>query len=191
MKFKDAQKLAVEHLSSQEFLNRVQEEDSTMLKQLDILKKINSLGYITNDSQAGRRSTGLHYAEKWEMLIEERAYMYGYMMEDKATKFIEQMAYQTDKNAVMIPVCGDDIAVPSSMDLPLTTTTRVSTGKRWTHTHVSMVLPENVDTFYRKQLHINKREKAVIVFCWDTKWNRMADGPNGLFTDIVKVLNTL
>ena len=191
MKFKDAQKLAVEKLSSQEFLNRIQNEDPSMLKQLDILKEINTLGYITLESQAGRKKRGLHYAEKWEYLIEERAYCKGYMLQDVAAKFIQQMAYETDKTAVMIPTVPNETDIPAETDIPLTTTTRVSSGKRWTETHMSMALPEAVDTMYHTHLHLNKREKAVLVFCWDTKWNRMANGEHGLFTDIIKVLKSI
>lgn len=191
MKFKEAQKHAVEKFSSAEFRAGLEEEDPTMLKHMETLKEINRLGYLTVESQAGRKSTGHHYLEKWPYLSEERAYIRGYMMLEDAAKFIEHMGYTTDKNAVMIPICCDNVDVPSSTDIPLTTTTRLSTGKRTSTTHMSMAVPQSVDTHQRKQLHLNKTEKAVLVFCWDPKWNRLADGPHGLFTEVVKILKKL
>jgi hypothetical protein len=191
MKFKDVQKLAVEKFSSAEFLNSLQEEDPSMLKHMAALKEINRVGYLTLESQAGRKSTGLHYSEKWLYLIEERAYIRGYMMLEDASKFIQQMAYHTDKIVVMLPICCDDVIIPSSTDIPLTTTTRLNTGARSTTTHMSMAVPQSFDTMQRKMINLNKTEKTVMVFCWDPKWNRLADGPHGLFTEVMKILKTL
>jgi hypothetical protein len=42
--------------------------------------------------------------------------------------------------------------------------------------------------FFRKEANINKTEKIVYVFCWDTKWNRDASNKTGLFTDVYKIL---
>ncbi len=191
MKFKDAQKLAVEKFSSAEFLNSLQEEDPSMLKYMEALKEMNRLGYLTVESQAGRKATGRHYLEKWPYVIEERAYIRGYMMLEDASKFIEQIAFNTDKNAVMIPICPDETEITSSTDIPLTTTTPLSTGTRTTSTHMSMAVPQSFDAIQRKMLHLNKSEKAVMIFCWDPKWNRLADGPHGLFTEVMKILKTL
>jgi hypothetical protein len=41
MKFKDAVTYAVKNFSSVTFINRIKEEDDTMLKHLNILKEIN------------------------------------------------------------------------------------------------------------------------------------------------------
>ncbi len=161
-----------------------------MIKHMESLKEMNRLGYLTAESQAGRKSTGRHYLEGYPYLIQERAYIRGYMMHEDAAKFIEEIAYHTDKNAVMIPICCDNINVPSSTDIPLTTVTHLSTRMRSTTTHMSMAVPQTVDTQQRKQLHLNKTENAFLVFCWDQKWNRPADGPFGLFTDVIKILRT-
>jgi len=53
MKFNAAQKKAVAKFDSPEFIENIKEEDSTMVKHLDILKEINECGLLTTNSQAG------------------------------------------------------------------------------------------------------------------------------------------
>lgn len=60
MKFKDAIIYAVKNFSSETFINRIKEEDNTMLKHLNILK----------ESQVGNGPN-------------ERAYIMGFMLEFK------------------------------------------------------------------------------------------------------------
>ncbi len=50
MKFNDVLVKRVEMFSKPEFIERVTDEDKTMLKHLDILKEINIHGFITNES---------------------------------------------------------------------------------------------------------------------------------------------
>ena len=64
-------------------------------------------------------------------------------------------------------------------------------GEIKTDTHMSSALPFSVWESYRKQLHINKNEKIVFIFCWDLKWCRNASGPAGLFTDVLKILKSI
>ena len=56
MKFNAAQKKAVIKFDDPQFIANIKEEDPTMVKHLDILKKINENGYLTKNSQAGRKS---------------------------------------------------------------------------------------------------------------------------------------
>ena len=58
MKFQDAQEKAVKMLSSKDFIERVKEEDETMVKHLAKLKDINKHGFLTVNSQAGRKEKG-------------------------------------------------------------------------------------------------------------------------------------
>jgi len=186
MKFKDAIAKSLEMLSSPEFIERVKDEDDTMLKHLGILKTINQRGYITNESQAGRKSKGISFLNKKPYIMCERAFISGFMLEPHAVQFIKDISLLTDKTAMFIPFCHDDVYMPANLDIPLTTT--IQNKKTEVNTHSSSVLPRSVWESYRKQLHINKTEKIVFVFCWDSKWNRNASGSQGLFTDIAKIL---
>ena len=189
MKFKDAQKVALKMFSSPDFKKRIEEEDRTMLKHLNILTKINANGYLTTESQAGRSYKGLHYIDKTPYETKERAYMHGFMLEDNAAKFIEQIGVKTDKNAVFIPVCSNDIYLPSKLDIPLTITKK--NGKTEVNTHTTLTYPDGHAEMLRKQVKLNKAEKVVMVFCWDTKWSRNASGSNGLFTDVLRTLQEI
>jgi hypothetical protein len=183
MKFTDAQKAAVAMFSSPEFLDRIKEEDDTMLKHMKLLQDINRAGLLTTNSQAGNTTRGKGY------VITERAYIDGFMPEATAEKFIKEMNIHTDKVAVYVPYCEDSIHIPSSLDVPLTTTRK--NGQITVHTHMSLALPQSTWNFFRKQVKLNKSEKAVYVFCYDTKWSRNASGPRGLFTEVLRTLNNI
>ena len=98
MKFNAAQKKAVTLFNNPEFIKNIKEEDPTMVKHLDILKKINENGYLTKNSQAGRKSNEY-----------ERAYIQGFMMEKDAIIFIKKMNIATDKNAIYVSITNSNI----------------------------------------------------------------------------------
>ena len=179
MKFRDAQKKAVERFESTTFLTRIEDEDVTMLKYLPHLQQINKLGFITVDSQAGTHTK----TSKYEIV--ERAYLSGFMVEKEAIAFIKTIGIHTDKNAIYVPVGVDS---PSSLDIPLTITKH--TKDIQVTTHMSTTLPKSVEDSYKKIVHLSKSEKAVFIFCWDPKWSRLASGKEGLFTDIIKSLQS-
>uniref|UniRef100_A0A6C0API3 Uncharacterized protein n=1 Tax=viral metagenome TaxID=1070528 RepID=A0A6C0API3_9ZZZZ len=183
MKFSDAKKKAVAKFDSPEFIERIRSEDPTMVRQLPILKEINKLGFLTTESQAGKNSKGKDYE------IIERAYICGFMLEKDAVKFIRDMGMITDKNSVYVPLVGDEIHIPPSLDIPLTL--QIKNGKTEVATHTSMALPRRWHEMMRKLIGLNKNEKVVYIFCWDTHWNRLASSKSGLFTDVLKVLNLL
>jgi hypothetical protein len=186
MKFKEAQKKAIEMFESPDFFERIREEDARMLKQLPLLKKINTNGFLTQDSQAGKFQKGISIFTKKPFETHERAYLTGFIQEEKAGEFLKKIALKTDKNAIYIPICDDALNIPSSLDIPLTITK--SQGKVEIHTHMSSALPSTTADFFRKQAHLSKSEKVVYIFCWDPLWNRLASGRNGLFTDILHCL---
>ncbi len=189
MKFKDAQKKAAMMFSSKTFHHRIREEDETMLKHLPILQEINTHGYLTIESQAGRKSSGKSYDDGTSYEISERAYITGFMQEAKAVEFIKQMNTTTDKNAIFLTYCEDSLYLPSSLDIPVTITK--NGGKTEINTHMSSALPQSVWHSWRKQVHLNKTEKIVFIQCWDPLWNRNASGHNGLFKDILHVLKRI
>ena len=185
MKFQDAQEKAVKMLSSKDFIERVKEEDETMLENIAKLQDINKHGFLTVNSQAGRKEKGKSFQTGKPYEMNERAYVMGFMQESKAAAFIKNMNF-TDKNAAFVPFCDDKMHLPSNLDIPLTIIK--TEGHTRIETHTSLVLPESVWNSYRKQVKLNVTEKIVFITCWDTKWNRNASAANGLFTDILKVL---
>ena len=189
MKFKDAQAKAVKMFSSHEFIQRIQEEDSSMLKHLHILQEINAHGYLTNESQAGRKSSGISVFDGKQYETSERAFVSGFMQETTAVEFIKQMNTTTDKNAMFVTHCEDSLYLPSSLDIPVTITKKG--GKTEVNTHMSSALPQSVWHSWRKQVHLNKTEKIVCIVCWDPLWNRNASGRNGLFSDVLHVLKKI
>jgi len=96
------------------------------------------------------------------------------------------MATKTDKNAIFIPVCEGSMDIPGKLDIPLTLTR--SQGNTEIHTHMSSALPKETADFFRKQFHLDKSVKAVLIFCWAPMWNRLASRKNGLFIDVLKCL---
>jgi hypothetical protein len=186
MKFKDAQAKTVAMLSSPGFIERVKDEDETMLTHLDILKNINRAGYITTNSQAGRQSSGKSAIDGRHYDTSERAYITGFMLENDAVKFIKNLGILTDKNAVFVPYCSDDIHLPASLDVPLTITRKGD--KTAVVTHMATTLPVSYWNHERKEAKLGKSEKIVYIFCWDTKWNRNASSATGLFTDVLRIL---
>lgn len=160
-----------------------------MMKYIPMLKEINALGYLTTESQAGRKRSGKHYLDGRPFVMEEKAYISGFMKEKEGAEFIKQMGIQTDKNAIFIPRCQEKTVLPASLDIPLTIT-KIG-GEVKVDTHMSSAFPESWWQSQRKEAHINKNEKVVFIECWDNKWNRLASGPSGLFTDVIKVLKEM
>jgi hypothetical protein len=186
MKFEDAKKKIAKMFESDVFIQRIKEEDSTMLKQLPLLQKINGNGFLTTESQAGRYRKGISKlnGEAYEIL--ERAYVCGFMLEKDAASFIKKISINTDKNALFVPICSNNINIPPALDIPLTITKKHDEIE--INTHMSVALPTAAGDHFKKMLNLNKTEKVVFIFCFDTKWCRLASGKNGLFTDILRNL---
>ena len=176
-KFKAALKNAVTMFDKPEFIENIKDEDPTMVKHLDILKKINQHGYITTNSQAGRK----------EPTIYERAYVTGFMSKKDAGKFIQNMNIETDKNA--IAVVWSHYPDPK-LDIPLTIENKKGKWKVFTHMSTSISLQFYTHEKQKTNLLFADNE-IVYIFCWDPKWNRNASSKNGLFTDILKILKTI
>jgi hypothetical protein len=171
MKFNVAQKKAIIKFNDPEFIKNIKEEDPTMVKHLDVLKKINEHGYLTKNSQAGRKSNEY-----------ERAYIQGFMMKKDAIEFLKRMNIETDKNAIYVSINEKE----PLFNIPLT----IQNKNKWeVVTHMSTTLPLRIWNQERKYLNLDK--DVVYIFCWDPKWNRNASNKNGLFTDVLKILKTI
>jgi len=173
MKFNAAQKKAVEKFDDPEFIANIKEEDPTMVKHLDILKKINENGYLTKNSQAGRKSNEY-----------ERAYIQGFMTKTRAIEFLKRMNIKTDKNAIYVSINEKE----PLFDIPLTI--EKIKGKWEVVTHMSTTLPLRIWDQERKHLNLDD-DNIVYIFCWDPKWNRNASNKNGLFTEVLNILKTI
>jgi hypothetical protein len=181
MKFKDALKRSTEMLQSPAFERRARGEDPTMLAHVPLLVEINRAGFLTNESQAGRK---FRTESGWE--VHERAYVTGFMLKPTAEAFIKNMGVYTDKNAVHVAGAGTWDDFPGSLGTPLTV--QIKGGKVDVHTKLATGIPQSTLDAYLKEAGVNKTEGAVFVVCWDPKWNRGAAGVRGLFTDVLAVL---
>lgn len=183
MKFQAAVENWVEHLLSHEFKERVLEEDPTMLKHVPILAEINRHGFITNNSQAGRKNG----KQDWDLW--ERAYLNGFMLQSEAVSFIKEMALHTDKVAQVLHPTTDQatLDLTSALNVPLT----LEKNKEKTETHMPNTVSITQWDRWRKECHIDKTEKIVFVVCYDLKWNRSAVGAKGLFKEVLKILKKI
>ena len=182
MKFKDAQTMAIHKFDTDDFLTRIKEEDETMLQHLPILKKMNEKGFITTSSQAGRKSGGVNKP----YVMEERAFVEGFMPYKKAVTFLKRMNLYTDKNATNVFIYDNTKFVKSELDIPLTITTQ--NNKTNIDTHMPLSFPIHHFNLYKKSNKINLSENVLYVFCWDPIWNRNASNVDGLFSDVLRNL---
>jgi len=189
MKFQEAVLKSVTHLSSPEFEKRVEEEDPSMKKHVPILTEINSLGYITVNSQAGNHYNGINSETKKKYDHSEKAFLLGFMLQSTAAVFIEELALHTDKLAQVLHATTDKqiLALPSALDLPLTMD-RISGN---VHSRMPNTVSGAQLDAWRKECHIDKTEKIVHVMCYDLQWNRNASGPGGLFKDVLRILKKI
>jgi len=99
------------------------------------------------------------------------------------------MNINTDKNAIYIARCSDNVYRPANLNIPVTL--ELKDNNIDIFTHMSTVLPKLEYDRLRETAGINKNEKIVYIFCWDTKWNRDASEKLGLFTDVYKILQQI
>lgn len=185
MKFQDAAKKSVAYLLGPEFKEHVLDEDPTMLKHVPILAEINRHGYISFNSQAGRKHSIVEDkkpSEHWE-----RAYIEGFMLQSKAALFIKEMALHTDKVAQVLHSTSDT----TTLYLPSALNTPVTLENQQTRTHMPNIISDATWQRLRKQHHIDKTEKIVWVSCYDLTWNRSAVGAKGLFKEVLHVLKKI
>ena len=176
MKFRATQKNAVSMFDNPEFIANIKDEDSTMVKHLNVLKQINQHGYLTTNSQAGRKITT-------NIIIYERAYIIGFMMKKDAIEFIKNMNIETDKNAIQVSI--NNGVIDPKLDIPLSIE---KIKNKWeVFTHMSPTIPLRILNQERKKLNL---DDGVYIFCWDPKWNRNASSSSGLFTDVLKILKS-
>ena len=186
MKFKEAQSMAIHNFDTDDFLTRIREEDDSMLKHLPILKKINEKGLLTTGSQAGRKQKGISFINNKPYVMEERAYIHGFMPYKNAVSFLKKMNLHTDKNAVNVFISENPKFFKSELDIPLTILTQ--NNKTNIETHMPLSLPIHILNMFKKSNKINLSENVLYVFCWDPVWNRSVSQEDGLFADVLRNL---
>lgn len=186
MKFSQVQGRWIRRLSSKKFQDRIRREDPSMLENIEkFFLPINQLGFLTFDSQDGKQERGTSVLNGKPYLLTQRAYMMGFLKRSQAITFIKNMAIFTDKNAIVIPhgrFLKKDKQLDPALDLPLTIT-RID-GETRIDTHMSSAFSEEMFLQQLRELGLEEEEDIVIVFCWDSQWNRKEK----LFQDILRVL---
>lgn len=145
-----------------------------MLKYLPLLKEINKCGYLTTNSQAGNTLKVNSVFDNTPYVYRERAYICGYMTLEKASKFIYNLSVNTDKQAICLTPIPESIAdkIPRSLNIPLTLEDNKNVIKSFTHMGTSLSFQN--DYTFRKEIHLNKNDPSVFIFCWDPIWERIA-----------------
>ncbi len=198
MKFADAQKKMLEYLSSDEFKSR--EDAETTVSSVPILKRIIKSGFLTDNSQEGLITNGFNPDSKRYYHIEERAYVTGFIPHEKALAFVAWMNTYTDKVAFVIDsdpskafdtlFFEGDTKLVSSIPVTVSgsSTTKKAITKLEPDTQLTTRLPAKVVDFQKKNVHLNKTEKALYVAVFDPKYGRKAANNQGLYGDILKGL---
>ena len=177
MNFKAAQKKAVDNFTNPEFIANIEEEEPNMVKQLDILKKINKHGYLTTNSQSGIKTEN----------YEERSFIIGFMLRKDAENFVHNMNMKTDKIALCVVV--SDTYADRKIDIPLTMENKKGIWKSFTH--MSTFVPFKYFNKEKQKIGLEPNTDVLYIFCLDPTWNRSASSKTGLFTDVLKILKTI
>lgn len=184
MNFFNASKRMSKFILSKEFQNEAKEEAPETLPLIIILSDINKNGLITVDSQPGKHIRGKTFD------IHQRSYLLGFMESSKAQLMNQSFSIE-DKVMIIIHVdktaSMDDFK--SKFDIPLTIDPSFEPTKIITHTSAS--IPQIVFDSYKKQAKLSKRLKTEFVLFFDSKYNRVADGKNGLFTCVLHHLKAI
>ncbi len=142
---------------SDAFIAERESEDPAMIQHLDILKKINKHGYLTTNSQAGKKTGN-------DM---EKAYITGVMLAEDAALFIKNMSVHTDKIVAEVVISEQD-----TLPIPVT----ISKNKKidvHTHLRFSMFKSEAAHEFKTLGITGSDRNKFVFVTCCDPVWGRV------------------
>ena len=188
MDFESAIQLSISKFDSPEFIQRIKEEDEKMVKYLPELKRINELGFLTHSSQAGHHSFGFSKLLQTDYEERQRAYVFGYLPHSVALKFIPYFNCYTDKNAMIIPIYSSYL-LSSKLDIPLTIV--VSENNINVQTHMAPFITIDYEVVQRNELNLSISDSCVYVFCWDSKWCRNACKEDGLFLQIIRILQQI
>lgn len=201
MKFEEAIKHSIEYLKSSEFRDR--EDAQTTIKSLPILIKINSDGFLTDNSQEGMIIKGYNPDTKTYYEIKERSYITGFLKKEQGHALIHWINMNTEMTAFEVlnePTdFFENLYMKDSIQyIPniIVTASRSSKVKEELskvafskNTQLIVALPEIIMNNLKKQLKIDKSEKTIYINIFDAKYGRRASSKDGLFHAVLKGLS--
>lgn len=105
---------------------------------------------------------------------------------ENAEKFVKRFNMTTDKVAYyVIPTDSDPLL---SAPIPVTRTFLEEIDEYKMETALQIILDYNSFRLMKKEAGLPKKIPVIEVFAFDPLWGRSATTQNGLFTDIIKVL---
>ena len=206
--FERARKVALRVMRMPMWQKEIGEEDPLMVAHIPQLVRINKLGMITINSQAGnvRYSKSLRTGK--QATIAERAYCYSFVPADAADKILRWMWTHTDKYAVKVYI-GDDEKLQDFARIGVTTQ---DGGETW----VTKVNPAGPPDFrklnypsagmwneWTREERARARkaigpylespipESAVCLLFVDMTIGRLASAPSGLFSEIERCMRSV
>jgi hypothetical protein len=192
-----AQKIAITAIKTTAWQNDITEEDPDMTVHIPQLLRINTLGMITYNSQAGNTN----------LQMQERAYCIGFVQKNIATNFIEWMWLNTDKyvakmdfntgfgitglGRIGVTVFGNEWK--TFVDLSGYPEMRHCNYGRWIYSAEQEYSPSIIEAqnAIGPYLKCPVPESAICVLCVDMQKGRLANTALGLFTEIENCLLAL
>lgn len=202
--FERARRVAVRTMRTAAWKHEIHGEDPSMAKHIPQLTRINNLGMITWNSQAGHTSRYFSKKTGKKELSAERAYCVGFVRAESADALIEWMWLHTDKYVARMGLAGDK----TDHTVGRVGVTVAQTGTKWQSWAVPFYgandrncnYPDFIFEWNSTPMHMKARaqigaylespvpETAVAVLLVDMRWGRKADGTKGLFTEIERAL---
>ena len=203
--FERARKVAIRVMQLPMWQKSIGEEDPLMVAHIPQLARINKLGMITINSQAGnvRYSKSLRTGKR--ATSAERAYCYSFVPADTADKILRWMWTHTDKYAVKVYI-GDDEKLQDFARIGVTTQdggetwdTKVNPAgppefRKWNYPSAGMWNEWTREERARARKAIGPYlespipESAVCLLFVDMTIGRLASAPSGLFSEIERCL---
>ncbi len=152
---------------------------------IELFARMCEAGFLTKDSQEGAVTRGRHYLTGKPYVMQERAYVMGFMALTAVPEFVTRVnaTGMIVYTAVIVP--DNEPFLPASTDIPMTmvdgkVVTRMSTG-----------LPVAVFKQQMKQAGIDatERSKLAYIVCFDSKWSRKGRNRGGLFGIVLAALS--
>ena len=211
--FEQARRVALRTMRTRAWREDIRAEDETMVAHIPQLLRINGLGMITENSQAGRSHHYTSRATGQREHAAERAYCFGFVHPDVADAFIHWMWLHTDKYAVRAQTVEEwpgpvgRIGVTTEGSKWVTWVSpfgdpgcRACNYGRWIYPEQGLAASPTAD--HEAMLAKARRaigpylahpvpETAVFLLLVDMKWGRRADGRRGLFTEIERGLRAV
>ena len=204
--FEQARRVALRTMRTRAWREDIRAEDETMVAHIPQLLRINGLGMITENSQAGRSHHYTSQATGRREHAAERAYCFGFVHPDVADAFIHWMWLHTDKYAVRAQIVEEwpgpvgRIGVTTEGSEWVTWVSpfgdpgcRACNYGRWIYPEQGRAASSTAD--HEAMLAKARRAigpylahpvpgTAVFLLLVDMKWGRRADSRRGLFTEI-------